>query len=348
MSYERTPNNPHNLNSLLTSRDGQGNEAPSEQEGTFQQSYADPAYQPQPQQQQQQEPRPSARPDGYPQYESYEYASRDSRGREYAPPSSQHYGYADAAAPQYQRESNAPRYAEYPEGYDRRDYDYAMQQQQPGYGYGYEYDRPAYAGDYYYQQYEYPVEYGHPASRSAFYEDRHRREYQQGSVPPQPQPAVDRAELRSPDRSQQAGSKYGSQPPTAYAYDGTPHAADGAPHADGSYAAPPGPAPAAPSGDRDTEHRPYRYAAEDPRYQQHPPEYDYRLPAETHTQVFQRGAVYEGNSYRFCRMRPQLCEVQRMPAVPTSELHTTTAIIIGQRAMTRSTDTQSMRLKGTA
>ncbi|KAJ2676319.1 putative DNA helicase ino80 [Coemansia sp. RSA 1085] len=299
MSYERTPNNPHNLNSLLTSRDGQGNEAPSEQEGTFQQSYADPAYQPQPQQQQQQqqEPRPSARPDGYPQYESYEYASRDSRGREYAPPSSQHYGYADAAAPQYQRESNAPRYAEYPEGYDRRDYDYAMQQQQPGYGYGYEYDRPAYAGDYYYQQYEYPVEYGHPASRSAFYEDRHRREYQQGSVPPQPQPAVDRAELRSPDRSQQAGSKYGSQPPTAYAYDGTPHAADGAPHADGSYAAPPGPAPAAPSADRDTEHRPYRYAAEDPRYQQHPPEYDYRLPAETHTQVFQRGAVYEGNSY---------------------------------------------------
>ncbi|KAJ2828531.1 putative DNA helicase ino80 [Coemansia erecta] len=293
MSYERSPNNPHNVNSLLSSRDGGPGETAPEQDAAFpQSSYADPAY---PHQQQQH----SSRHSEYRQYDGYEYAPRDPRGQEFAPSASQHYAYADAAAPQYQRESTAPRYADFPEGYDRRDYDYGGAPPQHGYGYGYEYDRAAYAGngqryqyppapdgtpgDYYYQQrqqYEYPAqaEYAHPSSVSAYYDDRRRYEYHQGSVPPQPQPAGDRSEIQSPDRSQQTSQKHSAHPSSAYNYDSASLS---------------GRTPA----DMGADPRSYRYPAEDPRYHPsaaYPPEAEYRSPAPgTHTQVFQRNPAYD-------------------------------------------------------
>ncbi|KAJ1858973.1 putative DNA helicase ino80 [Coemansia sp. RSA 1822] len=302
MSYERSPNNPHNVNSLL-SRDGRPSEAAPEQEGTFpQSSYTDPAYQ-------QQQQRVS-RHGEYPQYEGYDYAPRDARGQEYAPSASQHYAYADAAAPQYQRESTAPRYAEYPDGYDRRDYDYSGVPPQQGYRYGYEYDRSAYAssgqryhyppqpdgaaGDYYYQQqqqqqYDYPAqEYTHPGPVSAYYDERRRYNYHQGSVPPQP--AGDRSEIQSPDRSQRTSQKHSAHPASAYNYDSAPLAGQPPAEADGSYATP---HPA----DMGADPRSYRYPADDPRYHPaaaYPPEGEYQSPAPgAHTQVFQRGAAYD-------------------------------------------------------
>ncbi|KAJ2499193.1 putative DNA helicase ino80 [Coemansia sp. RSA 1972] len=300
MSYERSPNNPHNVNSLL-SRDGRPSEAAPEQEGTFtQSSYTDPAYQ-----QQQQR---ISRHGEYPQYEGYDYAPRDARGQDYAPSASQHYAYADAAAPQYQRESTAPRYAEYPDGYDRRDYDYSGGPPQQGYGYGYEYDRSAYAsggqryhypaqpdgaaGDYYYQrqqQYDYPAqEYAHPGSASAYYDERRRYDYHQGSVPPQP--AGDRSEIQSPDRSQRTSQKHSTHPGSAYNYDSASLAGRPPAEADGSYATPL-------QADTGADPRSYRYPADDPRYHPpaaYPPESEYQSPAPgTHTQVFQRGAAYD-------------------------------------------------------
>ncbi|KAI8324709.1 hypothetical protein GQ54DRAFT_55847 [Martensiomyces pterosporus] len=166
MSYDRSPNNPHNLNSLLSPRDsraGASGEGLPEQDspyarssyqsgdGVFQQSAHYQSPQMQQQQQQQQQPHRGRSSNEYSRYSNdYDYSRQIDSSREYtAAPESHQYAYAETAATQqhYRHSSHsAPsaraEYADYRDGYGRHQYDYSMQhQQQEHQGYGYDYDR---------------------------------------------------------------------------------------------------------------------------------------------------------------------------------------------------------------